>query len=48
MGAMLGYSGYIPLPSLHVKFNERVTGCDTVTTTGAGYVLPVGKRTILG
>lgn len=37
MGCILGYGGYVPKPSLHVKFNERKTGCDPLTTTGSGY-----------
>ena len=37
MGTVLGYSGYVPKPSLHVKFNERRTGMDCITTTGAAF-----------
>ena len=37
MGTVLGYAGYVPKPSLHVKFNERRTGMDNMTTTGAAF-----------
>jgi hypothetical protein len=37
MGTVLGYSGYVPKPSLHVKFNERRTGMDPRTSTGAAF-----------
>lgn len=37
MGCILGYAGYVPLPSLNVKFNERRTGTDPLTTTGAAF-----------
>jgi len=37
MGCVLGYQGYVPKPSLHVKFNERVCGMDPRSSVGAAF-----------